>query len=148
MSEINPQQLIKMRQDNIGRLFQRAARMYSELALEKLQAAGYEGLTLFHTSLISNLDVEGTRIVTLADRAGVSKQAMGQIVNDLEKRGYIERTPDPDDKRAVLIMFTETGYQFLEDAYQVKVEIEREFAVKLGDENYHLLRDLLDTLVT
>ena len=148
MSKIDRDQLLKLRQDNIGRLFQRAARMYSELALEKLQAAGHEGLTLFHTALISNLDVEGTRIVTLAERAGVTKQAMGQVVAELEERGYIVKTPDPDDKRAVLIQFTERGYQFLEDAYHIKVEIESEFAVKLGEESYRRLRDLLDALVS
>lgn len=134
-------------QGNIGRLFQRAARAYSDLALIKLQEYGHEGLTLFHTALISNLDLEGTRITILADRAGVSKQAMGQLVADLEQHGYIERTPDPHDGRATLVQFTEQGWAFLQDAYQVKQAIETEYATLLGEENMKTLWGLLQNLL-
>lgn len=142
-------ELEALRQQNIGRLFQRAARAYSELALEKLRALGrYEGLTLFHTALISNLDIEGTRISLLAERAGVSKQAMGQLVDELERDGFVVRVPDPSDKRATLIKFTERGWQFLQDAYQVKLDIEATYATILGAEQFATLRSLLDTLLT
>ncbi len=139
--------LLEMRQQNIGRLFQRAARHYSELALTKLQTMGYEGLTLFHTALISNLDAEGTRISVLAERAGISKQAMGQLVNELEAYEFVTRGPDPGDKRATLILFTEAGYQFLQDAYQVKLAIETEYSEQLGAEAFNHLRELLKQLV-
>src|SRR5689334_24302588 len=102
MDQADLEKLAAMRHENIGRLFQRAARAYSELALIKLQARGYAGLTLFHTALIANLDLEGTRITTLAERAGVTKQAMGQLVGELEERGFVKRLPVPDDKRASL----------------------------------------------
>lgn len=139
--------LLEMRQQNIGRLFQRAARAYSELALTKLQALGYDGLTLFHTALISNLDADGTRISVLAERAGISKQAMGQLVQELEQRTFILRVADPTDKRATLIHFTKAGYQFLKDAYQVKLEIEAEYAQQLGEEAFKHLRGLLQQLI-
>jgi DNA-binding MarR family transcriptional regulator len=149
MDSINQQELEALRQQNIGRLLQRAARAYSELALEKLRALGrYAGLTLFHTALISNLDVEGTRISLLAERAGVSKQAMGQLVDELEREGLIRRDPDPSDKRATLIKFTERGWQFLQDAYHVKLEIEATYAAALGEAQLHTLRTLLEALVT
>lgn len=142
-------ELEALRQQNIGRLFQRAARAYSELALEKLRALGrYDGLTLFHTALISNLDIEGTRISLLAERAGVSKQAMGQLVDELESDGFVVRVPDPSDKRATLIKFTERGWQFLQDAYQVKLDIEATYATILGEEQFATLRSLLDRLLT
>ena len=136
-----------MRQQNIGRLLQRAARAYSELALEKLRSYGYEGLTLFHTMLISNLDTDGTRITILAERAGISKQAMGQIVADLEERHFIVREPDPSDKRAALIQFTDQGRQFLRDSYLVKQAIEAEYTALLGEAEMSELRDLLQKLV-
>lgn len=139
--------LVALRQRNIGRLFQRAARAYSELALKKLRAYGHEGLSLFHTALISNLDVEGSRIVTLARRAGVSKQAMGQLVAELEKRGYVERVPDPEDGRAVLVRFTAQGWQFLQDAYQVKLAIEAEYTAILSETGMKELWRLLDSLL-
>lgn len=148
MDSVDQPELEALRQQNIGRLFQRAARGYSELALEKLRALGrYDGLTLFHTALISNLDVEGTRISLLAERAGVSKQAMGQVVDELEKDGLILRMPDPSDKRATLIKFTEKGWQFLQDAYHVKLEIEASYAAILGEEQFATLKSLLETLV-
>ena len=100
-------------------------------------------MSLAHTSLLSNLDLEGTRITILAERAGMTKQSMGQLAVDLEKRGYIQRVIDPRDHRATLILFTAAGWQFLQDAYQVKGEIETEYRAFLGDEGMRLLRSSL-----
>lgn len=147
MSDVNSDDLLKMRQDNIGRLFQRAARSYSELALEKLTEHGYADLSLFHTALISNLEVEGSHISDIAERAGVTKQAMGQLAKELEAKGLIQRAPDPHDKRAVLLKFTEQGINFLEVAYQIKLEIEAEYAQRIGADKMVILRDLLSELV-
>ena len=139
--------LLALRQQNIGRLFQRAARMYSETAFEKAIDYGHEGLTVYHTALISNLDVDGTRITTLAERAGVTKQAMGQLVKDLEGRGYVKREADPADKRATIVQFTELGWKFLQDAFEIKQEIEAEYATILGNEEMQTLRRLLYQLL-
>ena len=147
MTDAERDELLALRQQNIGRLFQRAARLYSETAMEKVLLYGHEGLTLYHTALISNLDVEGTRITVLADRAGITKQAMGQLVNDLEKRGYVQREQDPDDKRATLIKFTDLGWKFLQDAFEIKKDIEAEYATILGDDGMQTLRDLLYQLL-
>ena len=67
----------------------------------------------------------------------MTKQSMGQLAVDLEKRGYIQRVIDPRDHRATLILFTAAGWQFLQDAYQVKGEIETEYRAFLGDERQH-----------
>ncbi len=147
MENIDQQELLALRQQNIGRLLQRAVRAYSERALQKLHSHGHAGLTLFHTALIANLDIEGTRITTLAQRAGISKQAMGQLVVELSKRGYIQRQPDPKDKRATLIFFTDKGWQFLQDAYLVKKEIEAEYATILGEDGMIQLRNSLERLL-
>ncbi len=147
MTKDDNRNLLALRQQNIGRLFQRAARAYSELAFDKLHARGHDGLSVYHTALISNLDVDGTRIGTLAERAGITKQAMGQLVKDLEARGYIRREPDPEDKRASIIQFTDLGWTFLQDAYEVKLEIEAEYAAILGDAGMTTLRGLLDDLL-
>jgi DNA-binding MarR family transcriptional regulator len=147
MNQADKQKLLALRQHNIGRMFQRAARAYSELALEKLHSKGHGGLTLFHTALISNLDVEGTNIKLLAERAGMSKQAMGQVADELEKRGYIRANKDSKDKRATLITFTDKGWQFLQDAYQVKQDIERDYESVLGKKGLKQLYTLLETLL-
>ena len=138
--------LLEMRDKNVGRLFQRVARAYSERAVELLHEKGFADITLFHTALISNLDAEGTRITTLADRAGVTKQAMGQLAHELEQKGYIERKKDVSDARASLVCFTELGKDFLRAAFAVKLTIETEYAALLGEKELVELRNQLEKL--
>ena len=147
MSEIKQEEIKTRRYTHIGRLLQIASRQYNDLALAKLEEHGHEGLSLFHTTLISHLDMEGTQISTLAERAAMSKQAMGQVAKELEERGYISRVPDPTDKRAVLLKFTEKGQRFLQDAYQIKVEIEAEYIGVLGEEKLRALKRLLEEML-
>jgi DNA-binding MarR family transcriptional regulator len=78
----------------------------------------------------------------------VSKQAMGQLVADLEERGFIQRAPDPEDKRATRIQFTEMGWQFLQDAYQIKLEIEAAYTAVLTPAVMQTLRQALEKLLT
>ena len=58
-----------------------------------------------------------------------------------------ERTTDPTDRRATLARFTETGWQFLRDAYEVKRELEAEYAAVLGQPNFDVLREALEALI-
>ena len=147
MAERSVEQIRAMRQGNIGRLFLRAHRAYSTRATVKLRERGHEGLNLEHTTLLAHLDMEGTHITTLAARAGITKQSMGQLVVELEKQGYVERISDPTDKRASLVKFTERGWQFLRDAYEVKVELTAEYADLLGKDRLETLQSLLVELV-
>lgn len=144
---VSDEQLAAMREGNIGRLFQQAHRAFSQAAVQKLRARGHAGLTLVHSVLLSNLDLDGTRITVLAERAGITKQSMGQLVLDLEARGYVERRPDLTDRRATSIRFTALGWQFLRDAYAIKQEIEAEYAALLGAEGFQQLRATLRQLL-
>ncbi|MCC7448578.1 MAG: winged helix-turn-helix transcriptional regulator [Anaerolineae bacterium] len=141
------QQLETLRQDHIGRLFLRAHRAFNDLAIQKLRAYGHEGLGIPHTGLLANLDLDGTHITVLAERTGITKQAVGQLVADLEQKGYVERVTDPADRRASLIKFTSAGWQFLLDAHQVKREIEAEYTAVLGEERMAQLRTALTMLL-
>jgi DNA-binding MarR family transcriptional regulator len=138
------EQVAALRQQHTGRLFWRAHRAFGELAFEKLHARGYTGLSTVHTNLLANLDIEGTNVTTLADRAGITKQAMGRLVDDLEDKGYVQSMPDPADGRARLIKFTDTGWQFLLDSYEIKQEIEAIYADLLGEEGIAQLRAALE----
>lgn len=144
---IEPEQVEALRQQHIGRLFLRAHRAFSDRAYEKLHALGHDGLGISHTNLLANLDMQGNQIKVLADRAGVTKQAMGHLVDDLEARGYVQREPDPADGRGTLVKFTVRGWQFLQDAYHVKQEIEAEYTEILGEARMKLLRETLETLL-
>ena len=114
-------QIEARRDEHMGRLLQRAWRVFNTQAIAKLRGRGHGGLTLAHTALLANLDLDGTRITALAERAGMTKQSMGQLALDLEAHGYVTRAPDPTDRRATLVRFTERGGQFLRDAGVVGV---------------------------
>ena len=140
-------QLQELRERHVGRLLLRASRAFNARATEKLRARGYEGLALAHIALLPHLDVDGTRVTTLAERAGMTKQGMGQLVLDLERRGYVERTPDPADGRALLVRFTEAGRRLLGEAVTVTREIEAHYAAVLGEQQMATLREALVVLV-
>lgn len=139
--------LLEMRENNIGRLFQHAARTYSERALTLLHERGFSDITLFHTVLISNLDTAGAQISAIAEKAGITKQAMGQLVNELEKKGYVKKTKSLADSRAYLVNFTERGKDALLAAHEIKVSIEEEYQELLGVDNVDKLRELLQILI-
>ncbi len=70
-----------------------------------------EGPTLraAHTQVFECLDPGGTRLTALAERAQMSHQAMGELVEEMVQLGYLERLPDPADRRARLIRPSERG---------------------------------------
>lgn len=140
-------QIRELREQHIGRLLLRAQRAYNARAIAKLHERGHRHLTIAHTSLLPHLDLEGTRITTLAERAGMTKQGMGQLVGELERQGYVRRETDPSDARAVLVRFTEAGWQFLRDAHAVKRELEAEYGAVLGTAQLEQLRETLAALV-
>jgi DNA-binding MarR family transcriptional regulator len=144
---VDAAQLAALRQLYLGRLLQRADRTLAERATAKLHDRGHVGLTLATTSALVYLDIEGTHINVLAERAGMTKQSMGQLTAELESLGYVTRSPDPNDRRAMLVQFTEAGWRFLLDASAIKREIECECAGVIGDEGLASLRMLLETLL-
>jgi DNA-binding MarR family transcriptional regulator len=143
MEALTVEQLEELRQEHIGRLLLRAQRAFSERALLKLRQRGHTRLSMVHTTLLPHLEVNGTQASLLAERAGITKQAAGRVIADLEREGYVQRLPDPSDQRAHKIIFTDAGRQFLVDAYRVKKEIEGEYAALLGAERMQQLRGSL-----
>lgn len=136
-----------LRQSHIGRLLLNAQRSYSLGALRKLRERGHAGLGLEHTNLIAQIDLQGTRMTALAERLGITKQAIGKVVGELETKGYVHREVDAHDRRAAVISFTAEGWRFLQDAHAVKQEIEAEYTAALGAQGMLDLRRLLTQLV-
>ncbi len=77
----------------------------------------------------------------------MTKQSMRQLVLDLENQGYIQRVPDPDDRRATLVIFTAEGMRFIDDANKVKKEMEAEYLAILGPDRLEELKDSLISLI-
>jgi DNA-binding MarR family transcriptional regulator len=105
-------------------LFRETARLMVDELVERLHAAGYGDQTAAHHPVFENIDPEGTRLTVLAARAGMTHQSMGELVQTLERRGYLERRPDPSDGRATLVLLTRPGRQSARRAIEEIAEIE------------------------
>ena len=145
----NRTQIEDIRQHHIGRLLLLAQRAFSASMLNKLRERRNDisGVGIAHTNLLANVDLEGTKITTLAERAGMTKQSVGELVKDLEARGYVERTADQHDRRAVLVRFTDAGLQLLRDSGEVKHEIEAHYSAQLGERSFEELKASLYRLI-
>jgi DNA-binding MarR family transcriptional regulator len=132
--------------ENIGRLLLRAQRDFDAELNAQLRERGYQDVRLAHSALFAHIDPEGTRSSELAERAGMTKQGMGQLVADLEKKGYIERVEDPADGRAKLVRLTKKGRRHVRDAGEIIGEIEEAYAQRLGNGRLETLRAILEDL--
>ena len=120
------------RHANIGRLLNNAVRRFEGRVLELMSERGHDETRIAHVSLTRNLDVEGTRLTELARRASMSKQAMGELVDQCAELGLVDRIADPTDRRARIVMFTRAGHKWL-DAFRDAVDVaEQEMRAELG----------------
>lgn len=110
-------------------------------------AHGHPDIRQPHLPILEYIDRErGSRITYLAQHANMTIQAMGELVTYLERRGYVERLPDPTDGRAKLVRLTERGLSLYELARQLVTELETSWAGYLGKRKMRRLKRLLGEL--
>ena len=114
---------------------------------EALQKAGFDGLGAANANVIPFVPEEGIQVSELAKLARVRKQSMAQSVEQLEKLGYLERRPDPNDRRARLVFLTERGKAVRPVAVKAGRQVEREWAQLTSPEEIEALRESLQTLL-
>ena len=112
----------------------------------RLGESGYGAIRPAHGCVFRFIDREGSRLTDLAERSGHTKQAVGEIVADLEGLGYLERVPDPDDGRAKVIRLTELGWQAEQAALEIFADIERRWGEQVGEERVAVLREALERI--
>lgn len=101
-----------------------------------------------HSAVLANIDIaSGTRSTALAERAGVTKQAIGELVDDLEKRGFVTRVVDPADKRAKLVQLTTKGRKAIDAAYEVIGDIETAVSKAMGKKDVDATRRTLQAMI-
>src|ERR1700744_4414892 len=101
--------------------------------LQRVAAAGYADIRPGHGCVFGGIDPEnGSRLTDLADRAMMTKQTVGEVVSDLETRGYVERVPDPADGRAKIIRLTTRGQEVYLTGWQLNDEIEKVGNARVG----------------
>ena len=127
----------------VARLMIRAFRHFETELLRRLQAQGIDDITYSNLNVIRHLDRTGLRLSELAHDAGMSKQAIGKIVSELERKGYVRLAPDPDDGRAKRIQYTRQGQRMVDTAIAIVAEMERIYIATLGETRYARLRKTL-----
>jgi DNA-binding MarR family transcriptional regulator len=113
-------------------LLLRASRIVNRHVVEGLNARGYDNLRSTYTTLLSNIDLTGSSVTAAAERAGISKQAMGRLASELEDASYIRVRSDPEDARVRYLQLTKSGQQLMLDSLEVMAELERRYAEAIG----------------
>jgi DNA-binding MarR family transcriptional regulator len=123
---------------------------FQELILEtfreRLAEEGYPEIRPGHGCVFRFIDEEGSRLTDLAERAGLTKQAVGEVVVDLEALGHVERVQDAEDGRAKVIRLTTRGRTALDAADRIFAGIEAEWAERLGGGRIEALRETLEAI--
>ena len=129
--------------DHIGIRLWRAAYTWKRAFDDGMVAMGHGWFAQARSGLLAHMDRQGTRQSVLAERSGLTKQAVQQFIDELVADGIVERSADPSDGRGRMINFTARGRKVLADANVVKRRIEFEFRQKIGDQRF---RQLFETL--
>src|SRR4051794_20773190 len=122
-----------------------------ELAVDELHRRladeGYPDVRPGHGCVFRFVDRDGLRLTELSERSGLTKQAVGEVVDDLVGLGYVERVRDPSDARAKLIRLTTPGREGQAAAKRIFADIERRWGRQVGRERMAELRETLAAIV-
>jgi DNA-binding MarR family transcriptional regulator len=108
-------------------LLRRTNQLMVDEITTRLDQAGFANCPPTFHPIFENLDPDGTRLTVIASRAGLTHQSVGEVVSELEQRGYVERVPDPADRRARLVRLTPDGRRLVRAAVTAIDSIEREW---------------------
>jgi DNA-binding MarR family transcriptional regulator len=135
---IRPQPMIRL----LGNGFD----AFAEEMTRRLAETPYDDIRITHGCVFGNIEPDGSRLTDLAERANMTKQSVGEVATELERRGYLERVPDPGDGRAKIIRLTERGHAAQALGFQIIEQIEQEWAERFGAERVAALRDALEAV--
>ena len=131
---------------NVGVLLFVSYRAMETQVMQSLADAGFADVTLAQARIFQRIGPDGTRLTELAEQAQVTKQTAGFLVDQLERAGYVERTPDPRDARARLVRISRHGAQALPVAAAAVAAVEDSWAEHLGPARWRELRRALQQL--
>lgn len=118
--------------NNLPRLLREFSRDFERRIWQQLSARGYPDIRPSHSQVFANLGMGSVRVTELAERAQVTQQAMGKMLKELERMGYIARDVDSRDKRAREIRLTDKGVQLARDSLEVVDEVQAYYIDKIG----------------
>ncbi len=134
---------IKTEEMLIGALLRVPGQIIQRRIIKELNAAGFQGLVVPHMAVLQFPGPDGVRPGVLAERAGISKQAMNQLLRSLENLGYLVRSDAPDEGRARVVRLTKRGHAAYARIHEILRAIEREWSIELGPRYFTDLKKLL-----
>jgi DNA-binding MarR family transcriptional regulator len=125
-----------------------------EIALEAIvgefraamEKSAFNDIRPTHGCVFRYMDEQGLRLTEIAGRGNMTKQSAGEVVDDLEGLGYVERVPDPEDRRAKLVRLTERGTAAQTYGFTMLGEIEKRWGERYGAERIAGLRAMLEEI--
>lgn len=130
---------------SVGKLLFDISGIDENAGLEMLKAVGFP-VNPAHLNIVPHIDIDGTRLTTLAKRAHMTKQSAWEALKNMEAHGYIARTNDPEDLRAILISWTPKGIDFMRAVCFGLMIRERDLAKRIGSRQARMLKQLLSEL--
>ncbi len=127
----------------IGALLRVPAQAIHRRIITELNATGFDDLRVPHMAVLQFPGPDGVRPGMLAERAGMSKQAMNQLLRSLEALGYVTRSDAPDEGRARVVRLSKRGRAAYAKIHDILREIEREWTAELGPKHFAQLKALL-----
>ncbi|WP_426228388.1 MarR family winged helix-turn-helix transcriptional regulator [Pseudarthrobacter sp. DSP2-3-2b1] len=131
----------------VGQLLVRLLSEFRRELLAEAESHGYGDLRPAHLQITGNIGTKGIRLTALAARAQLSLAATSELVNELQKLGYLERRPDPADARAKLIFPTSRGLQLLREASAKVREMEQLWGAYAGEQRFEEALQTLQTVL-
>jgi DNA-binding MarR family transcriptional regulator len=129
--------------NNTPRLLREFASDWETRVYQGLVERGFTDLRPSHVAVFANLGMGAVRVTELAERAQVTQQAMGKMLKEIERLGYIVRGIDSGDKRAKEIRMTERGERMQGVALQLVEEIRQDYARRIGEQEFAELEERL-----
>ena len=136
----------RQRPANLAVLLRETFVALNDLALRRLAEDGHGAVRAAHAAVFQYLDDTGTTVSLLAERAQMTKQAMAELVQHLESHGYVQRVPDPTDRRAKLVQPTRRGLEVIALAQSIAPAVEQQIRALVGTDRMRALRDDLETI--
>jgi len=127
----------------IGALLRVPGQVIQRRIIKELNAAGFKELMVPHMAVLQFPGPDGVRPGMLAERAGMSKQAINQLLRSLENGGYIVRSNAPGEGRARVVGLTKRGHAAYAKIHEILRVIEREWIAELGPKHFHELKTIL-----
>ena len=130
-----------------GKAINKLKKHFDTWVSEQLLLHNIDDFKLAYMPLIMNIDVDGVTNTDLAKRAGITKQGMSQVVQELEEKKYIKIKANPDDKRSSIIHLTDKGKEFILTCRERQKELHADLQKRLGKKKFEIVLETMFDVV-